>query len=77
MGEPAGIGGEILLAAWRRLAATGPVFLALDDPARLRALPGGTPIREVADPSEAAAIFPHALPVLALEQRVDAAPGSA
>ena len=77
MGEPAGIGGEILLAAWRRLAATGPAFLALDDPARLRALPGGTPIREVADPTEAAAVFPHALPVLALGQRVDGDAGSA
>ncbi len=75
MGEPAGIGGEILLAAWRRLAATGPAFLALDDPERLRALPGGTPIRDVADPTEAAAIFPYALPVLALEQRVEATPG--
>ena len=75
MGEPAGIGGEILLAAWRRLAATGPVFLAIDDPARLRALAGDTPIREVADPAEAASVFGHALPVLALGQRVAAEPG--
>jgi 4-hydroxythreonine-4-phosphate dehydrogenase len=35
MGEPAGIGGEILLLAWRRRRAGDPVFFALDDP------PGG------------------------------------
>ena len=77
MGEPAGIGGEILLAAWRRLAATGPVFLAIDDPARLRALAGDTPIRTVADPAEAAGVFRHALPVLALGQRVGGRAGPA
>jgi 4-hydroxythreonine-4-phosphate dehydrogenase len=79
MGEPAGIGGEILLAAWRALAATGPSFLALDDPARLRRLAGrlgaSAPVREVASPAEAAAVFPTALPVLKLAQTVDAEPG--
>ena len=54
MGEPAGIGGEITLAAWRRLAGRGPVFLALDDPERLRGLAGAPPIREIAEPAEAA-----------------------
>jgi 4-hydroxythreonine-4-phosphate dehydrogenase len=71
MGEPAGIGGEITLAAWRRLAGRGPVFLALDDPERLRAL-GGAPIREIAHPTEAVAVFPQALPVLPLGRRVAA-----
>jgi 4-hydroxythreonine-4-phosphate dehydrogenase len=71
MGEPAGIGGEITLAAWRLLAGRGPVFLALDDPERLRAL-GGAPIREIAHPAEAAAVFPQALPVLPLGRRVAA-----
>src|SRR6476619_1130053 len=75
MGEPAGIGGEILLAAWRRLAATGPVFLAIDDPVRLQALAGDMPIRTVADPAEAVGVFRQALPVLALGQRVVAEPG--
>ena len=71
MGEPAGIGGEITLAAWRRLAAAGPAFLALDDPERLRRIGGGarsarSPIRP-----RRAAVFPHALPVLPLGQQVD------
>jgi 4-hydroxythreonine-4-phosphate dehydrogenase len=75
MGEPAGIGGEITLAAWRRLAGRGPVFLAIDDPERLRGLDGAPPVREIAQPAEAAEVFAHALPVLALGQRVAAVPG--
>jgi 4-hydroxythreonine-4-phosphate dehydrogenase len=79
MGEPAGIGGEILLMAWRRLAATGPAFVALDDPARLQAparrLKLDVPVREVASAAEAAARFAEALPVLPLGQAIDAQPG--
>ena len=74
MGEPAGIGGEIALAAWRRLAGQGPVFLALDDPERLRRI-GTAPVREIADPAEAASVFADALPVLPLGQPVAAEPG--
>jgi 4-hydroxythreonine-4-phosphate dehydrogenase len=73
MGEPAGIGGEITAAAWRRLAGQGPVFLAVDDPERLRRL--GAPVREIAEPGEAASVFPHAVPVLPLGQVVEATPG--
>ncbi|MFL5014547.1 4-hydroxythreonine-4-phosphate dehydrogenase PdxA, partial [Rhizobium sp.] len=75
MGEPAGIGGEITLAAWRRLAGRGPVFLSIDDPERLRGLDGAPPVREIAQPAEAAEVFAHALPVLALGQPVAAVPG--
>jgi 4-hydroxythreonine-4-phosphate dehydrogenase len=73
MGEPAGIGGEILVAAWHRLRATGPAFVALDDPDRLRRL--GAVVREVAAPAEAAASFADALPVLPLGVAVEAEPG--
>jgi 4-hydroxythreonine-4-phosphate dehydrogenase len=73
MGEPAGIGGDILVAAWRRLRATGPAFMALDDPDRLRRL--GAVVRVVADPAEATASFEGALPVLPLGVAVDAEPG--
>src|SRR3954454_19869038 len=75
MGEPAGIGGEITLAAWRRLAGRGPVFLVIDDPERLRGLAGAVPVREIAEPAEAAEMFADALPVLPLGQRVSAVPG--
>ena len=34
MGDPAGIGGELTLAAWERARhGAGPVFVVLDDPA--------------------------------------------
>ena len=65
MGEPGGVGGELVLAAWRRLRHGRTPFLVIDDPARLRALadaPGE--IRAVAAPEAAAAVFPSALPVL-------------
>ncbi len=64
MGEPAGIGGEIAVAAWRLLHGTGPVFLLIDDADRIAALAGAPPIARIADTSEAAAVFPTALPIL-------------
>ncbi|MEL6774411.1 MAG: 4-hydroxythreonine-4-phosphate dehydrogenase PdxA [Pseudomonadota bacterium] len=62
MGDPAGIGGEIALAAWRSQQVSHPFFL-IDDPARLAALPGAA-VREIGAPAEAAAVFTEALPVL-------------
>ncbi len=74
MGDPAGIGGELTLRAWHALRATGPVFVALDDPDRLAALADrlglATPIAVVACPDEAD--FATALPVLPV--RLVAAP---
>ena len=70
MGEPAGIGGEIALAAWRRRNDDGLTpFFAIDDPARLRALAGrlgwDVPVEEIAAPRDARGVFSRALPVLA------------
>jgi 4-hydroxythreonine-4-phosphate dehydrogenase len=70
MGEPAGIGGEIVLEAWRRCRAGGPAFVAIDDPDRLRRLARSlgiaAAVREVANAAEAARAFGEALPVLKL-----------
>lgn len=70
MGEPAGIGGEITLMAWRnRVTHAAPPFFVIDDPARLAALARtigvDVPVRAIDDPSEAARVFPGALPVFA------------
>jgi 4-hydroxythreonine-4-phosphate dehydrogenase len=70
MGEPAGIGGEIALRAWRERAARRvPAFFLIDDPDRLDALASRlgweVPIRAV-EPEAAAAAFAAALPVLPL-----------
>jgi 4-hydroxythreonine-4-phosphate dehydrogenase len=71
MGEPAGVGGEIAVKAWRS-RETAP-FLLIDVPDRIRAL--GAPVATVTSAAEALAAFPDALPVLPLEESVQAIPG--
>jgi 4-hydroxythreonine-4-phosphate dehydrogenase len=69
MGEPAGIGGDIALAAWAARQAAGlPPFFVIDDAARLarlaEALGLAVPVLTIAEPEEAPACFDKALPVL-------------
>lgn len=71
MGEPAGIGPEITVAAWRAVHAAGPAFFLIGDPALLR----DAPIRAIAAPEEATEIFPHALPVLPRPLAAPVTPG--
>lgn len=59
-GEPAGIGPEIAVAAWRALGADLPFFL-IGDPAHL---PEGAPHVVVDDPAETEAACARGLPVL-------------
>jgi 4-hydroxythreonine-4-phosphate dehydrogenase len=79
MGEPAGIGGEIALKAWARLAEYGPVFFVIDDSLRLARLAGVLGIAAqpipIAHPFEAQAAFRQGLPVLETIGRVKAAIG--
>ena len=62
-GEPAGIGPEVTVAAWRAVAGELPLFW-LGDPTHL---PGGTPFEVITDPADATAICPTALPVMAMD----------
>ncbi|XYP32493.1 4-hydroxythreonine-4-phosphate dehydrogenase PdxA [Zavarzinia sp. CC-PAN008] len=82
MGEPAGIGGELALAAWARRAEGVPPFFVLDDPDRLRILAGSlgwdVPIAVMAPDQvaeQARAVFAAALPVVPLPQPVRATSG--
>jgi 4-hydroxythreonine-4-phosphate dehydrogenase len=80
MGEPSGIGPDIALASWlRRDSARVPPFVLLACPAlmrqRARLLGVDVPVREIGSPNEGAAVFPDALPVLALGRSVQATPG--
>jgi 4-hydroxythreonine-4-phosphate dehydrogenase len=72
MGDPAGIGGEILLKAW---LAGAPPFVALDDPERLKQLADklglSVPIREIGAPA-AYGCFAEALPVIPMPLAVPA-----
>jgi 4-hydroxythreonine-4-phosphate dehydrogenase len=63
MGDPAGVGGVVVAAAWAARGAAGlPPFFCVDDPARLAAF--GLPVAEIAAPAEAPALFADRLPVL-------------
>ena len=80
IGEPAGIGGEITLKAWRtRKAEHLPPFFVLDAPERLTQLAAAlrldVPVRPIAAPEEAAAIFASALPVLPIALPRPVVPG--
>lgn len=81
MGEPAGIGGEILLKTWRA-ATTANLhpFFAIDDPERLQrlteALGFPIPIRTISAPEQALECFGDALPVIPITLPVEAKPGN-
>ena len=67
LGDPAGIGPEITVKAWRALRAEGPAFMVVGDVQALASAPGGlSPVRAVADPDEALRVFDTAIPVLDL-----------
>jgi 4-hydroxythreonine-4-phosphate dehydrogenase len=68
MGDPAGVGPEIIVKAWSALRAEGPRFMVIGDAVSLASASGGAGARveSVTGPEEAARIFPHALPVLDL-----------
>ena len=79
LGDPDGIGPEIILKAWRRLRGEGPAFAVYADPDRLRpaaellALPRPEPLDAV---QAARAVFADAPPVMTLEPS-DTAPAAA
>lgn len=68
MGDPAGIGPEIIVKAWAALKDTGPPFMAVGDAVLLGAAPAAARgrLQRVTSPPEASAVFADALPVLDL-----------
>lgn len=79
MGEPAGIGPEVILKSWlQRQERHLPPFMVLGDASYLaklaEALGLDVTMRECSA-EEATAVFPHALPVLSSADRVSAEPG--
>lgn len=78
MGDPAGIGGELTLAAWVARRTAGQPFFAIDDPERLasvaKQLGLDVPIKETS-PEDAASTFAEALPVLPLDALGAVTPG--
>ena len=62
LGDPAGIGPEIIAKAWTALRHSGPAFMVIGDADLLSAQ--GVPVQRVSGPAEAVATFSSALPVL-------------
>ena len=82
LGDPAGIGPEIALKAWRARAEAGvPPFVLLGDPDFLEAAADRlgllVPVADI-DPEHAVEVFPRALPVMPLPSgtRIAATPGA-
>ncbi|MFA4893106.1 4-hydroxythreonine-4-phosphate dehydrogenase PdxA [Brevundimonas sp.] len=73
MGEPAGVGPEIIARAWTALRADGPAFVVVGDAALLRAQ--GQPVQTVSAAGDAAAVFARAIPVLDHPLPVPVTPG--
>jgi len=78
MGDPAGIGPELAMAAWRNRSRGDAPFYLLAAPAHLVALARRVgfeaPIIET-EPAQAAGVIGRGLPVVPLESPVDAQPG--
>jgi 4-hydroxythreonine-4-phosphate dehydrogenase len=69
LGDPAGIGPEIIAKAWTALRDSGPPFVVVGDhdvvSAAMPVRSGGA-VRRVSSPLEAGGVFPDALPVIDL-----------
>ncbi len=75
LGDPAGVGPEIIVKAWRALQGSGPGFLVIGDAATLAAACGGASVQTVAAPDQAGAVFATAIPVLDIPLAAPARPG--
>jgi 4-hydroxythreonine-4-phosphate dehydrogenase len=64
LGDPAGVGPEIVAKAWQALNDGGGVFMAIGDAEVLARAAPGVPLARVRSPAEAAEAFADALPVL-------------
>jgi 4-hydroxythreonine-4-phosphate dehydrogenase len=79
LGDPAGIGPEIIVKAWRALRETGPAFMVVGDLEALNAgsAAGASALRRVTGADEAARVFSQALPVLDLPLQAQVVAGHA
>ena len=76
LGDPAGVGPEIVAKSWeRREAVNLPPFFAVGDCDAIEAVWNG-PVRAISDPGEALEVFAHALPVVRVGGGHAITPGS-
>jgi 4-hydroxythreonine-4-phosphate dehydrogenase len=79
LGDPAGIGPEIIVKAWRALRESGPAFMVVGDLEVLNAASaaGASGLRRVTGADEAVRVFSQALPVLDLPLQAQVVAGRA
>ncbi|WP_419902422.1 4-hydroxythreonine-4-phosphate dehydrogenase PdxA [Kiloniella sp.] len=81
MGEPAGIGGELSLKAWKERHKGPSPFFVVDSLKRLRTLSNSLslniPVESISSPSQAIDCFSSALPVIEQELVEEVIPGEA
>ena len=77
LGDPAGVGPEIVVKAWTALRETGPAFVVVGDYQALASASGagGSIVKPVLSPEEGARIFADALPVIDLPLRAPVVAG--
>lgn len=77
LGDPAGVGPEIVVKAWAQTRTSGPAFLVVGDHQSLASVSGASSaiLRRITSPDEAARIFPDAIPVLDIPLRADVVAG--
>jgi 4-hydroxythreonine-4-phosphate dehydrogenase len=77
LGDPAGVGPEIVVKAWHALRAAGPAFMVVGDFQALASASsaGAAIIQRVTTPDEAGRLFASALPVLDLPLRAPVVAG--
>ncbi|MGK6319788.1 4-hydroxythreonine-4-phosphate dehydrogenase PdxA [Sphingomonas sp. DT-204] len=75
MGDPAGVGPEIIAKAWAaREPHRLPPFFAVGDVRAIEAIWSG-PVRRIDSPTDAAAVFDEALPVISVADAGEITPG--
>src|SRR5689334_14957975 len=76
MGDPAGVGPEVIAKAWAAREKEGLApFFAVGDARAISAVWSG-PVQRIFDPSEANDVFAGALPVLNVEDGGEITPGT-
>ncbi|MGQ5701290.1 4-hydroxythreonine-4-phosphate dehydrogenase PdxA [Sandaracinobacteroides sp. A072] len=75
LGDPAGIGPEVIAKAWAiREAHRLPPFFAIGDRRSIEAVWNG-PIAQIGHPGDAVSVFPEALPLLQVDDPGEIVPG--
>jgi 4-hydroxythreonine-4-phosphate dehydrogenase len=75
LGDPAGIGPEIVVKAWRALRLEGIPFFVVGDAQAVASADNASTVRTISSPDEVADVFANAIPVMDLPLTTPVVPG--